>query len=287
MLPRILRLTTPALMTLALTLSASRLAAQQAFSTGLPDGRMAMRSSQTVGGPMVQTADDFLLTQSARIAGGTFTGLLSSPSDIQSISISFFHVFPFDSQNPPGGAVPTRVNSPADAAFQTFSSGTDFSFATTLLSPAFTTVNSVNKGVNPSPNQRTGGEGPVADNEYQIDFTLANPLTLAADHYFFSAMLTLTSGTFYWLSTPMPIVAPGTPFPSDLEAQIRGQGTSPDWLRVGTDIVGGSSAPKYNAAFTLNSTSVAVPEPSTLALEAVGILVLGFGARRKRNASIT
>ena len=279
MFPRMIGLTT-----FAMLLGVSQLTAQQTFSTGSPDGRMAMRSSQTVGGPIVRTADDFVLSQSARITGGSFTGLLNSPFDIQNISISFFRVFPLESQNPPSGAVPSRVNSPSDAAFQTFNSVTDFSYVTTLLSPSFTASNSVNTGVNASPNQRTGGEGAVRGNEYQIDFLFGNALTLAPDHYFFSVMMTLTSGTFYWLSTSSPIVPPGTPFSPDFQAEIRGPGISPDWLRVGTDIVGGSPSPTYNAAFTLNSTAVAVPEPSTIALTGFGVLVLGYRARKKRTS---
>jgi len=44
----------------------------------------------------------------------------------------------------------------------------------------------------------------------------------------------------------------------------RDQFLDPDWLRIGTDIVGGNPAPTFNAAFTL--TGVPVPEPATLLL---------------------
>jgi hypothetical protein len=66
-----------------------------------------------------------------------------------------------------------------------------------------------------------------------------------------------TSPQFYWLSAPRPIVAPGTPFPTgttDLQAWIRNSALDPDWLRVGTDIVGGSTPPTFNATFTLDNT---------------------------------
>ena len=51
----------------------------------------------------------------------------------------------------------------------------------------------------------------------------------------------------------------------------------PDWLRVGTDIVGGAP-PTFNAAFELAGT---VPEPSTVVLTATGVLAL-IGIRRRR-----
>jgi hypothetical protein len=47
-------------------------------------------------------------------------------------------------------------------------------------------------------------------------------------------------------------VAPGTPFTPDLQAWIRNSALDPDWLRVGTDIVGGSNPPAFNGSFTLD-----------------------------------
>ena len=51
------------------------------------------------------------------------------------------------------------------------------------------------------------------------------------------------------LSAARPIVPPGTPFPpgvTDLQSWIRNSDLDPDWLRIGTDIVGGTT---FNAAF--------------------------------------
>src|SRR5262249_26329118 len=53
---------------------------------------------------------------------------------------------------------------------------------------------------------------------------------------------------FLWLSAPRPIVAPGTPFMPDLQSWIRNAALDPDWLRVGTDIVGTGT---FDAAFSL------------------------------------
>ena len=52
---------------------------------------------------------------------------------------------------------------------------------------------------------------------------------------------------------PQANVPPGTPFPPDLPiAELDpGQLLDPDWLRIGTDIVGGTPAPTFNAAFSL------------------------------------
>ena len=51
---------------------------------------------------------------------------------------------------------------------------------------------------------------------------------------------------------------------------------APDWLRVGTDIVGGSQAPTFNA--TLLSRGQVAPLPSTFWLISSG---LGFLAWRR------
>lgn len=73
----------------------------------------------------------------------------------------------------------------------------------------------------------------------------------------------LSSGTFLWLSAERPNVT--DPFAPDLQAWIRNANLDPDWLRMGTDIVGGNTAhpaPTFNMAFELDGTSV--PEPSSV-----------------------
>ena len=81
----------------------------------------------------------------------------------------------------------------------------------------------------------------------------------------------MTGGEFFWLSAPKPIIPPGTPFNPDLQSWIRNEDLAPDWLRIGTDVVGGSPAPTFNATFTLQGQveadlSIAKKAPPTVAV---------------------
>src|SRR5262249_17827706 len=126
----------------------------------------------------------------------------------------------------------------------------------TLLAASFTANNSVDTGIHPKPGQATGGDGAVTGQEVRFDVTFTSPFDLAADHYFFVPQVLLADPNkhFLWLSAARPIVAPGTPFPTgqtDLQEWIRNAALDPDWLRVGTDIVGGATPPTFNATFSL------------------------------------
>ena len=60
-----------------------------------------------------------------------------------------------------------------------------------------------------------------------------------------------------FLSAPKPIVS-GTPFPpgvNDLQAWVRNENLKPDWLRIGTDIVGAGA---FNMTFSLSGNTVPV-----------------------------
>jgi hypothetical protein len=122
------------------------------------------------------------------------------------------------------------------------------------------------------------GNGPVTGEEVAFDVTFRNhPLDLPAGHYFFVPQVGLADtapagADFLWLSAPKPILPPGTPFPAgftDLQSWMRDDPPlAPDWLRVGSDIIGGTSAPTFNATFSLSGETSGQGHPH-LALAAV------------------
>jgi hypothetical protein len=262
------------------------------FSTGDPDGKIATASRPDVGAFEIESADDFVLTHATSITSATFTGLLPAGASAQDVVVEIYRVFPKDSDvgrtsgSPTFSTsqVPTRVNSPSDVAFDSRDSASGgLSFATTDLG-SFTVLNSVQPGgINPKPGQTTGGDGPVTGDESVFSITFTTPFTLLADHYFFVPQVQLDDGDILWLSAPRPIVSPGTPFPpgsADLQSWTRDAALDPDWLRIGTDIVGAGA---FNAAFSLSGS--VVPEPSTWAMMLLGFVGLGFaGYRQARKA---
>jgi hypothetical protein len=232
------------------------------FSTGSPDGQIATLSRTASTGKLeTETADDFATTQPTNITDASFIGLLvggATPAKFRDVEIELYHVFPLDSANPPDGRVITRANSPSDNNFAAADGALgQLSFTTTVLNPSFHASNSVVKGINPSPNQFTGGEGPVTGQEVQVNVHFNTPFSLNADeHVFFRPEVDLGSaGDFLWLSAPKPIVAPGTPFANDLQTWMRTDGPgalAPDWERIGTDI---THQGPFNASFSLTGTS--------------------------------
>jgi hypothetical protein len=262
------------------------------FSTGNVTDQMASASRQGSGaGIEIESADDFVLGQETILTHATFTGLIPigvSLGDIADVGVEFYRVFPLDSTTPPDGRVLTRANSPSDVELVgRDSADLNLSFTASVLTGAFTAQNSVLNGINVSPNQTTGGEGPVTGQEVQFDVTFLAPVDLLADHYFFVPQVRLASGDFFWLSAVRPIVAPGTPFLPDLQSWIRNENLDPGWSRIGTDIVGpgpqGAPAPTFNSAFSLDGDTVAiVPEPATLLLVGSGLALLGRHRRRSR-----
>ena len=232
------------------------------FNTGSPDSRLGARSQQAASENSIETetADDFILSDATVINHAIITGLipLRAPlANITNIEVELYHVFPKDSVNPPSGKVPTRVNSPADveisAATRDGGDGT-LAFVPSLVHARFGVANSVIDGINPKPDQATGGEGPRPGEEVQIAITFTTPIFLPADHYFFRPEAGLTSGDFLYLSAPRPKSPPL--FVGDLQAWIRNTNLKPDWLRIGTDIVDGPRPPTFNMTFSLSGNTV-------------------------------
>ena len=265
-----------AALALASSLSALLLPASQAsaapffFSTGNPDHRAATLARRPSADKIeTETADDFILTKATLINSATFTGLRPAGSTVLNAEVEIYHVFPFDSPdtvpsrivNTNNGTanVPTRNNSPADGEIDDATrDGADGSltFSVTVVTNSFHVTNSVVNKIKRKPDQATGGEGPVTEEEITITLTFNPPIALPANspsnHYFFRPEVELSSGDFLWLTVAKLIVAPGTPFAGDLQSWIRADDPAsifPDWLRIGTDIV--VTQGMFNAAFSL------------------------------------
>ncbi len=241
------------------------------FSTGSPDGLLgALSEPASTGHLETETADDFILTETTSIAQATIVGLIpagAALANISNVEVEIYHVFPTDS-DPASGAVPARANSPADveinSATRDARMGT-LMFTASLFHGSFSVLNTVVDGINPAPENMTNGEGPASGEAVQITLTFTPPIMLSADHYFFRPAVQVAGGDFLFLSAPKPIVAPGTPFMGDLQAWARNSDLQPDWLRIGTDIIGGSPVPTFNMAFSLTGETVSQAAPTPTA----------------------
>jgi hypothetical protein len=236
------------------------------FSTGGPDGLLGALS-QPADSPKLETetADDFILTETTSIVQATVTGLIPSGTSLANISnveIEVYHRFPEDSDvgrtsGPPKfstAQVPTRVNSPSDVEIDDATRDGELGtleFTRNLLNSSFSVANAVVTDINPNT-----VEGSATGDVVEITIVFNPPILLPADHYFFRPEVQVTDGEFLYLSAPKPIVAPGTPFTGDLQAWIRNSDLAPDWLRIGTDIIGGTPAPTFNMTFSLTGETV-------------------------------
>jgi hypothetical protein len=245
------------------------------FSTGLPDGKIATitePASAHTAHVEYESADDFALTTETVLQRASFTGLLTggaTPRDVSSVDVEIYRVFPNDSDvDRTSGAptfstdkVPTRVNSPSDVQLDARDSADhELLFHTRVLRASFTAQASVSSADKIS--VHSSGNGPVTGEEVQFEVNFKVPFDLPAGHYFFVPQVGLSGkapagADFLWLSAPKPIASPGTPFPAgvnDLQSWMRDDPPlAPDWLRIGTDIIGGTT---FNASFSLSGHTV-------------------------------
>ena len=211
------------------------------------------------------------------------TGLINAPvSNITNVELELYNVFPLDSVSPPSGRVLSRVNSPSDVEIDSATrdrrAGT-LAFAARPLAQAVPVANTVVNGINPNPS-RTNGEGPAIGDQVQITITFKKPIVLPAGHYFFRPEVQVTDGDFLFMSAPRPIVSPGVPVPGDLQAWIRNSRLAPDWVRIGTDVVGATppaTPPTFNMSFSLLGDTLpdAGFQENRIALERVCLRWLG------------
>jgi hypothetical protein len=238
------------------------------FGTGAPDGKVATISEPPNAHNAhveFETADDFVLNTETVIQHASFTGLLTGGAklgDVSNVFLTIYRLFPNDSDLTRTPKVPTRNNSPADNEIDNFDSAVgDLHFHARLLNKSFTAQNSVSSADKIS--VASGGNGAATGAEVEFDVDFLAKLDLPAGHYFFVPKIGLTDtapagADFLWLSAPRPIVPPGTPFPAgatDLQSWMRNDpGLAPDWLRIGTDIIGGAT---FNGSFALSGHTVA------------------------------
>lgn len=230
------------------------------FTTGSPDAKLGALSRPAGSqGLETETADDFVLTQPTVVSGATVHGLITggSASNVTRVEVEIYHIFSVDSDTSRTPSVPTRANSPSDHEIGNAtrdSNGGTLSFVANAIGD-FQVQNTVVDGINKFPQQLTHGEGAARGEQVEIDVTFSTPLFLPAGHYFFRPEVEVSGGNFLFLSAPRPTTA-GTPFPAgitDLQAWIRNANLSPDWLRIGGDIVGAGT---FNMTFSLDGNSV-------------------------------
>jgi hypothetical protein len=238
------------------------------FSTGSPDpiNALGALSRTKAGGVETETADDFVMQETTVIKSATITGLIpvGTPlENIKDVEVEIYHVFSTDSNvdrtsGPPNFStlnVPTRNNSPSDFEINTATrartAGT-LEISARVVNANFAAAKIVVNKIS----LNTGGEGPFAGEEVEIAITFTNPIILLPGHYFFRPEVLLTSGDFLYLSGQRPLVP--APFSPELQAWIRNAPLSPDWLRIGADIIGGTT---FNMAFSV--TGETVPDVGT------------------------
>jgi len=240
------------------------------FETGSPTNQLklgAVSRRPSLGKTETETADDFPLQETTVITGAKIFGLipLETPREnIRDVEVEVYQIFSKDNSDvnrtsgPPNFStqnVPTRVNSPADFEIDTATrartEGT-LAISARVLDASFSVDATVLDGISVG----AGTAGRFTGEEVEITITFTNPIVLPSGQYFFRPEVLLTSGDFRYLSGLRPNPG-GSALTPDRQAWIRNSTLAPDWLRIGTDIIGGA----FNMAFSL--TGETVPDVGT------------------------
>jgi len=263
------------------------------YNNDFPDGKVATAS----GSPKAaESADDFILNTASTITSGSFTGLIPKTASILNVGVEIYGACTpgsgFAGCTNLGKAV-TRVNSPTSEGLpgteRTTGDG-NLTYSASLLNNGIGVVGSVVDGINPQtpnvPATLTGGDGPASGKEVRVNFNLTQGITLPAGHYFFVPSVELNDGSFLQLSAYRTVGGEfgSTLITPDLQAWVRNDNIKNDWLRTGTDIIGGPTDPAtYNLAFRLvGTTGTVVPEPTGVAMLIAGLVAVGAWSQRKR-----
>src|SRR5258708_3523833 len=179
------------------------------FTTGNPDGQVGVASrpkSADGSKSEIEAADDFILNRQTLLYGAIFTGLMPpnfGAADIGQVNVEIYRVFPNDSDTTRTPNVPTRTNSPADVQFNgelalkmgnrsTVDGSLSYTFVVTEI--PFRVGNSVINGINPLPNQNTGGEGQVQGWLTQFIVVFNTEFILPPGHYFIVPQIEVLHG---------------------------------------------------------------------------------------------
>ena len=133
-------------------------------------------------------------------------------------------------------------------------------FSATLSDESFAVLNTVVDGINQAPANLTNGEGPASGEAVQITVTFTPPIVLPADHLFRPEV-----GDRRRFPVPVDTEAArgaGDALDGDLQAWIRNADLKPDWLRIGTDIIGGTPV-TFNMAVSLAGETVSQAQTPT------------------------
>ncbi len=235
------------------------------FETGNPTNQLgAVSRRSSPGKAETETADDFPLQETTVITGAKIFGLipLGTPvENIRDVEVEVYQIFSdknsdvsrtsgFPDFKTP--VSPTRVNSPADVEIDTATraktEGT-LTISTRVLNASFLVGATVLNGISVG----AGSAGQFTGEEVEITITFTNPIVLLPGQYFFRPEVLLSDGgDFRYLSGPRPIPT-GSALSPDRQAWIRNSNIAPDWLRIGTDIIGAGA---FNMAFSLNGETV-------------------------------